>query len=593
MSYRGCGMTPKPGRIGQQSPQATYDSVILSAVVEECQDLVGARVQRLLWVGTAELELVLRTRRGPRVLLASADRRFARLLAYGSAGHARREGGPQASPPFFLVLRSRLEGAALSSLSSLPFERIAYLTLDTLEGPLDLVLEIMGRNSNMILCSRGVIVAALRQKALDGADGRIVAPQHPYLHPPMNRPVPTEVTPARLLAGPGGLPPWRSVLERVGGIGPSLAWEACLEAGIDPSGELREADAAPLAEALRRIGGEVTEGRFSPRLYLDRDGEPEAFSAMPLRCFEGLREESSTMSAALRAVFSRRIRSEGLEASRRSLASDVARAIGRVDRALSAIDLDAGKAAEADKLRESGELILAYLTAIGPGSEAAEVPGFDGHTRRIELDPSLSGVENAQTYFRRYARALSATRQIPKRRAALEAERAFLAAAETAIGQAEDAGDLWEAEQDLVASGHRRRGRALTRPPASGTGRTFGLPGGWRVLVGRSAGENDYVTFGAAGPDDLWLHARGVPGAHVILQAAHSKGRRADDPVVEEAARIAAYYSGGRGSTKIPVDVTLRRFVRRIRGGRPGQVTYTGERTLHVRPGLPGQRRSD
>lgn len=589
MSYRGCGMAPRTGRRGPQAPQATYDSVILSAVVAECQDLVGARVQRVLMAGPSDLALVLRTRGRPRALLASAHPRFARLLASREAGPTQREADSAGSPPFFLLLRSRLEGAVLSALSALPFERIALLTLGTLEGPLDLVLEIMGRNSNMILCTEGIVIGALKQKSPDGAGGRVMSPQHPYSQPPMNRPTPTEVTPAHLVGGPGGLPAWRSVLERVGGIGPALAWEACLEAGIDPSAELLAAGGGPVAEALRRIGAEVAAGRFSPRLYREPDGAPAAFSAVPLRCFQGLRAEPSTMSEALEAVFSRRIRSERLEAARRSLTADVARAIGRIDRALAAIEGDARTASEAGRFRESGELILAYLSEIRPGSHAVEIPGFDGQTQRIELDPLRSGVENAQAYFRRYAKAQSAAVQIPKRRTALHSERAFLATIETAIAQSEDAGDLWEVEQDLVASGLRRHRRPLVRPSGSGTGRTFELPGGWRVLVGRSARENDYITFEAARPDDLWLHARGMPGAHVILHGARSKGGRADHSAVEAAARIAAYYSGGRGSAKVPVDVTPRRLVRRIRKGRPGQVTYTGERTVFVRPGLPGR----
>jgi predicted ribosome quality control (RQC) complex YloA/Tae2 family protein len=118
--------------------------------------------------------------------------------------------------------------------------------------------------------------------------------------------------------------------------------------------------------------------------------------------------------------------------------------------------------------------------------------------------------------------------------------------------------------------------------------RVFRTTEGGQIMVGRSARENDYLTFDEARPDDLWLHARGIPGAHVILKPARAP---ASDEDIEAAAGVAAYYSAGRGSGKVPVDVTQRRFVRRVRGGRPGQVHYTDERTLLVAPGLPGTSR--
>ncbi|MGH2405665.1 MAG: NFACT family protein, partial [bacterium] len=241
-------------------------------------------------------------------------------------------------------------------------------------------------------------------------------------------------------------------------------------------------------------------------------------------------------------------------------------------------------AEDAGRLREHGELILAYLNRIGSGAQTVEVPGFDGSPITIPLDPSRSAVQNAQAYFRRYGRAAAARRRLPQRQAELESERAFLETVATAIAQADGADDLWEAEQDLIAAGLRRRRDRTIRPGAVSAGRTFELAGGDRVRVGRSAQENDHLTFEVARPDDLWLHARGMPGAHVILSGA---SRAPAEAAIEAAAQIAAHYSAGRDAGKVPVDVTHRRFVRRVRGGRPGQVLYTNERTVTVAPGLP------
>jgi predicted ribosome quality control (RQC) complex YloA/Tae2 family protein len=291
------------------------------------------------------------------------------------------------------------------------------------------------------------------------------------------------------------------------------------------------------------------------------------------------------MNDAVCAVAGRAVAGARAASLREGLLATVTSAIRRVERALEAVARDGSDAEAADRLREQGELILAYLKTIVPGDTVLQVPGFDGTPTQIALDPRLSGVENAQAYFKRYARAAAARKRLPQRRAALEAERAFLETMATAIAQAEHPDDLWEIEQDLAAAGLRRLARRPpVRPRAPSTGRRFRLPGGFVAQVGRSARENERLTFDVAGPDDWWLHARGLPGAHVVVT-----GGRGEPPpsVLADAAAIAAYYSAGRGAGKVPVDITRRRYVRRLRGGRPGQVTYTHERTLVVAPRLP------
>ncbi|MDR7543296.1 MAG: NFACT family protein [Armatimonadota bacterium] len=569
------------------TPPASFDSIILSAVLAECQGLVGARIQRVYQAGPHDVAVALRSQGRGRTLLLSADPRWPRL-------HLEGEAPVEEATAFVQLLRSRLEGGVVRALGAPAFERLAMLAVDALDGPYDLAVELMGRHANLILCARGVIVGALKPVGLDRARGREVLPGRPYLPPARPRTDPTTVAAEDLLAPPrrpgaepGTVPrpAWKAVLEATGGIGPALAWEACLRAGADPTEALDCSTAGRAVDALRTIGRAVLAGEFSPVLYRDGAGDPVAYAAFPLRCYPGLQAEAVSMSDAVSAVTGRAVADARSASLRESLLTTVAAATRRVERALEAVARDIGHAEAADRLREQGELILAYLHRVAPGETALEVPGFDGMPIQIALDPGLSGVENAQAYFRRYARAAAARRKLPQRRAALEAERAFLETMATAIAQAEDPDDLWEIEQDLAAAGLRRLPRrSPVRPRATAAGRRFLLPGGYLAQVGRSARENERLTFDVAGPDDWWLHARGLPGAHVVVTG----GRSQPPPsVLAGAAAIAAYYSAGRGAGKIPVDITRRRFVRRIRGGRPGQVTYTHERTLVVRPGLP------
>ncbi|HEX4841864.1 MAG TPA: NFACT RNA binding domain-containing protein, partial [bacterium] len=166
-----------------------------------------------------------------------------------------------------------------------------------------------------------------------------------------------------------------------------------------------------------------------------------------------------------------------------------------------------------------------------------------------------------------------------------EAERAYLESVLTLVAQATAAEDLADLHQELADEGYlRQTTRRSTRPPAKSRPRRFTVEGGKLVLVGRTNRENDALTFKTAAPEDLWLHARGVPGAHVILK---TDGKAPSEGAIRQAAALAAFFSQAREEASVPVDYTLRKHVRKLQGAKPGLVTYTHERTLRVSPAAP------
>lgn len=562
--------------VGNASWPSSFDSVVLAAVVAELQDLAGARVLRVLGAGPAAVVLVLRGGGRTRLVLACARPGWARFVEVPAPP-------PGGADAFAGLVRSRLTGAIVRAVIAAPFERLATVAVDTLEGPASLHAELAGRHPNLVLVQEGLIVGALR--TVDGP-GREVRPRRPYAPPVQTRPTPATLAAAGLAtaaAQRAGAPAWRTLLDVTAGIGPALAHELCARAGVEPDAPLDPARAHAVTDALSALAADVAAARFAPVLYRDA-AAPVAYAPFPFRIYQALVAQPTTMSAAVEAVTARAEAADRLEAARRTLATVVAQATARVDRALAAVAREARAAAEGARLRQWGELLLAYQARVPRGAASVEVPHFDGAPTVIPLDPARSAVENAQQYFRRYAKAQAMLRRLPARRAQLEAERNWLDAVATAIAQAEGEDDLWELDQDLREAGLRRPGRAAV-PKAAPSYRVYALGDGFRALVGRSARDNDRITFRVARPDDLWLHARDLPGAHVIVQGP------ADPPegIVEAAARLAAYYSRGRGASRVPVVVTRRRHVRRMRGGHPGQVTYSSERTVLVSPTLAGE----
>jgi len=193
----------------------------------------------------------------------------------------------------------------------------------------------------------------------------------------------------------------------------------------------------------------------------------------------------------------------------------------------------------------------------------------------------MSPPENAEAYFRRYRKAQRAATKIPAQLAQVEAEQEYLDQLVQDLAMAEDRPEI-----DAVGSALAQAGYLKRKPPASPASRPrrYTSPDGFPVWVGKNALQNEDLTFRRAAPDDLWLHARGVPGAHVVVQTGE---QLAPERTIEWAAGLAAYYSRGRDDTQVDVVVVQRRYVRRLKGGRPGQVVHRHGRTLRVTPQAP------
>jgi predicted ribosome quality control (RQC) complex YloA/Tae2 family protein len=212
-------------------------------------------------------------------------------------------------------------------------------------------------------------------------------------------------------------------------------------------------------------------------------------------------------------------------------------------------------------LRQAGESILA------------------SQTEGIELDPNLSAVENAQAYFARYRKAREAEERVPPLLAEAQRAASYLGDLQALVEVAEDMAAIRALRHEVAeATGSMSRQRESKASSRSAPYRRVALTDGYEALVGTSAAGNAAVTFDIARADDLWLHARGVPGAHVILRDSPP------DDVIERAAALAAHHSASRTANSVEVDVAKRRYVKKIPGGPPGLVRYSNERTLRVSP---------
>lgn len=553
-----------------------FDVLTTAAMADELNaTLTGGRVQDVVLVDPLSLGLEVYAGHERRYLLLSAQAGHPRVHLL----HERPRRGPDTPVPILLLLRKYVRGARLARVAQPGFERILALEFQTEGGLLTLLAEIMGRRSNIILlASDGTVMEAIKRVTPEQSR-RPVLPRQPYIPPPpLEKPGAASLTPGRLaalLAKAEG-PLWRRLVESVAGMSPLLAREVVFRsAGDAAAGEAAPAD---LLAVSRSLLVDLPESHgWHPTVGL-AGGQVMAYAPYELTHLDGY-QAMPTVSAAIEAFVAAQGALDPYGTARARVAQALSAARERELRRRAAIERDLRSEQELNALREAGEWILAYATQIAPRQEVLEVEGLDGKPLRIALEKERSPVENAQRYFKEYEKAKAAAQEGPRRLAEVDRALARLAQLESDLQLAENRAEIDQVRAELAEGGYVRSRRRLPGGKPAGP-RRFETPEGFVIWVGRSSRQNAMVLERAA-PTDLWFHARGVPGGHVILVTG---GRPVPEELVQRVAALTAYYSAARGESRVPVDVTERRHVRPIPKAGPGQVTYRGERTLSVAP---------
>lgn len=557
------------------------DHLTLACLRDQLDPLLGARVQRVVLPDERSVGLELFA--GGRVqLLISADRSKPRMLLVPKK--LRR--GVATAPPLLLLLRKWVRDGRLVDITQPPWERILTLHFEGEAGRCQLVAELIGHRSNVILVGPDQdVLEAITHVGPDMNRHRVTLPAHTYQPPP--RPPGRQPPPALTAESWAGMLSsidsdnqlHRVLTSRLFGVSPTAAREVAARAAGDPEARARAASPTRVVEALTEVFAPLGTGTWAPRVALDAEGNVIAFAPYELRQFERT-ESAPDISTAMWRYFQQRLTADAYAAARNRVRRMIDDAQSRAKHALDQVrDRSVGEET-LSALRQAGELLLTYQHRIDRGAREITVPGYDGEPRTIALDPQLKPAENAQAYFRRYRKATRASQTIPARIRALEADLAFLEQLNADLALAENRPEIDAVHEVLAEAGWatkkpRHSSSAMAKDP-----RHFNLQG-FPVFVGRNAPQNEKVTFERGRPEDLWLHVRGLPGAHVIIK---TDRRHVPDEVVRDAAALAAYYSAARDTDRADVDVTERRFVKRAPGKRPGLVTYRNERTVLVEP---------
>lgn len=560
-----------------------FDALTLAAVRTEIENrALGGRVQRVAAPKPCALALEIYADRARHYLLLNVDPdqprvRFARQWP---------RAGTQSASPLLLLARKWVRGARLIEVAQPPAERILDLAFE-LQGPempgaarTRLIVEFIGRQTNLLLVDEaGRIRDALRR--VPGGDGRRRIQPGAAYEPPaaLDLPVLAAVNPDELnRSAQGNGPAWRVLVRGIRAVSPILAREALARGGYAPNASSADVtDWSPVLHGLGTIQADAVRAEWRPSLVPGADGW-RAFAPYQLTQFDEDPVALDSMSEALEQYDAATSTPEpARDAREERLKQLITSATERATRRLSALRVQLEGSEAADDLQAAGEALLAFGHGLPAGTRK-----FEHHGRTIKLDPRKSVVENAQRYFAQAKDRRTAARETPKRIRRTELELAFLRQAADDLARADSPAVRQAIETTLAEAGFGKS----KAPRQSASPSAPWMIGAHQLRAGRTAAENHRLTFHESAPDDLWLHARGVPGAHVLLRC---PGGNAPEAVIERAASVAAHLSAARSDATVEVDVTQRRRVRPIRGAGPGQVTYRGERTLRVAPRAPAE----
>lgn len=571
------------------------DAVYLTALTRELQSsLVGAKIDKIHQPARDEVILSLRSREGNLRLLLSANPAHPRAHITTAATE-----NPASPPMFCMLLRKHLTGGRLLSITQPPMERVLEFSFQCTgelgeEVTRQLCLEIMGRNSNLVLLGDdGRIIDCVRRVDYEMSQQRQVLPGLFYHLPPQQAkcsPITAslEDISALLTAIDSPTRPDSFLMDHYAGLPPLICRE--LVCRYDPELEdlntLSMSGRYTFAAYLKNAFATIAQGDFRPYLLL-KNGAPWDFTYMPVLQYGALVEsrQAESFSQLLDQFYAKKDAAARMKSKSQAITKTITNLKNRTARKLENQKKELAATADRDALRIQGELITANLYRIQRGQTKLVAENYyDPELKEIEipLSPMLSPQQNAAKYFKDYNKAKNAeiylTEQIAKGQVELE----YLLSILDELSRAESEKDLTEIRQELVSGGYlkntdkKKRMKVQPSKPME-----FVSTAGLRIRVGRNNSQNDQLTLKSSFKSDLWLHTQKIHGSHVIVSC---QGGQPDQDTILEAAKLAAYYSQAREGQNVPVDYTIVKNVKKPAGAKPGMVIYDHYSTVYVTP---------
>lgn len=538
----------------------SFDGFFLHHLTKELQgELIHGRVQKVNQPFERELVLTIRNNRQNYKLLLSAHPVFGRVQITKADFQ-----NPQTPNTFTMIMRKYLQGAVIEDIRQIENDRILEIAFSNKNEIGDnikvtLVVEIMGKHSNIILIDKAEhkIIESIKHIGFSQNSYRTILPGSTYVAPPQTNAKNPFTVPDQTL------------------------FEI-----------LQTEDLAPrhLQKLFQGLGRDTVEN-LSHQLSTDKLKQFHAFFNRPAQpnlteksfapvLFEDSKETFDNLSELLDIFYQDKAERDRVTQQSSDLIHRVQTELDKNIKKLGKQEKELQATENAEEFRQKGELLTTYLTLVPNNKDSVELDNYYTNDKiRIALDKSLTPSQNAQRYFKKYQKLKEAVKHLTGLIQETKDTITYLESVETALNYA-SLSDIEDIRDELVETGFVKRRTRDKRHKRKKPEQYLASDGKTIILVGRNNLQNDELTFKLAKKGELWFHAKDIPGSHVLIK----DNLNPSDEVKTDAAELAAYYSKARLSNLVQVDMIEAKKLNKPTGGKPGFVTYTGQKTLRVTP---------
>ena len=568
------------------------DGTVIASMTQELRGcIVGGRISKIAQPEPDELLLTIKNERKNYRLLISAGASLPLIYLTEENKPA-----PMTAPNFCMLLRKHLGGGKILSVTQPGLERILRFEIEHLNELGDLckkilVVEIMGKHSNIIFCDDSdKIIDSIKHISLQVSSVREVLPGRPYFIPEtQNKLDPLSVTcddfQKALKAKPVAIS--KAIYSSFTGISPQLAEEMCHRASLESdrsAGSFSDDELLHLYRQFEGIMEMIKQGDFHPQIVC-RDGVPSDFSVIPLTLYaDSEKEIFPTVSSMLENYYAMkniitRIRQRSID-----LRKIVQNAL---DRNYKKYDLQLKQLKDSEKrekYRIYGELLNTYGYSLEPGAKSLTALNYYTNEEiTIPLDDTLTPRENSQKYFDKYGKMKRTHEALSSLIKETQEEIEHLESIQASLDFALSEADLIQIKEELIQYGYMKRRGTGKREKITSKPFHYISADGYDMYVGKNNFQNEELTFKVATGNDWWFHAKGCPGSHVIVK---TNNTMPPDGTFEDAARLAAYYSKNRSSGKVDIDYIEKKQVKKVPGAKPGFVIYHTNYSMTIDPDI-------
>nr|WP_317332540.1 NFACT RNA binding domain-containing protein [uncultured Romboutsia sp.] len=574
------------------------DGLVIHSIVDELhKKLLGGKIDKVYQPENDEVVLHIRNNKENFKLVLSCSASNPRVYL---ASDYKKE-NPINAPMFCMLFRKYIQGGNIVNISQIGFERIIKISVESFDElkektTKDIIIEIMGRHSNIILTHSfdNKIIDSAKRIPPSVSRVRQILPGQTYVLPPKQ----DKLNPigeislnlfVNTLNSFNG-PIFKAIYSKFLGISPVVAKEICFRANIDKNllmNEISSDDISKIYKEFYSLFKSIKDNIYNPSMVIDESIDKVLdFSCINLSKFSNLSViNDGSMSKILESYYATKDIKDRIHQRSSDLRKSISIKLDRLYNKLNKQEKELKESENAQIYKVKGELITSYIYMIEKGMESIEVANFydpEYKNITISLNTNFTPSENAQKYFKKYNKMKTAKKEITSQIKITKEEIDYLENIMLSIENCENLAELMDIREELSKVGYlRSKNNSKKETKLTTKPHEFISSDGFKILVGKNNKQNDHLTLKVASNDDIWMHTKNIPGSHIIIK---TEGKEVPDETIFEGAMLAAFFSKSRMSSQVPVDYTKKKNVKKPNGAKPGMVIYETNNTIYVTP---------